>query len=181
MYFYEKLDQFPICLFYNVIDANVLRHSPMALKFIECVVVWYRSISSITSTILRYIFFVRNVGYILFSNEWCLSLRLACQNLCQNTYTLCGTCLCPGWENPTQITAINWPWQLKPKITLYERPWNIAGINTNKTNRKYKDYVYRKMLVQEYLKKWRIFKRVKPKNDMMYHDIYNCICQNTKK
>ena len=49
------------------------------------------------------------------------------------------------------------------------------------TNRKYKDYVYRKMLVQEYLKKWRIFKRVKPKNDMMYHDIYNCICQNTKK
>ena len=48
-------------------------------------------------------------------------------------------------------------------------------------HRKYKDYVYRKMLVQEYLKKWRIFKRVKPKNDMMYHDIYNCICQNTKK
>ena len=48
-------------------------------------------------------------------------------------------------------------------------------------NRKYKDYVYRKMLVQEYLKKWRIFKRVKPKNDMMFHDIYNCICQNTKK
>ena len=48
-------------------------------------------------------------------------------------------------------------------------------------DRKYKDYVYRKMLVQEYLKKWRIFKRVKPKNDMMYHDIYNCICQNTKK
>ena len=47
--------------------------------------------------------------------------------------------------------------------------------------RKYKDDVYRKMLVQEYLKKWRIFKRVKPKNDMMYHDIYNCICQNTKK
>ena len=46
--------------------------------------------------------------------------------------------------------------------------------------RKYKDYVYRKMLVQEYLKKWRIFKRVKPKNDM-FHDIYNCICQNTKK
>ena len=38
-------------------------------------------------------------------------------------------------------------------------------------NRKYKDYVYGKMLVQEYLKKWRIFKRVKPKNDMMYHDI----------
>ena len=49
------------------------------------------------------------------------------------------------------------------------------------SNRKYKDYVYRKLLVQEYLKKWRIFKRVKPKNDMMYHDIYNCICQNTKK
>ena len=40
------------------------------------------------------------------------------------------------------------------------------------SGRKYKDYVYRKMLVQEYLKKWRIFKRVKPKNDMMYHDIY---------
>ena len=49
------------------------------------------------------------------------------------------------------------------------------------SNRKYKDNVYRKMLVQEYLKKWRIFRRVKPKNDMMYHDIYNCICQNTKK
>ena len=48
------------------------------------------------------------------------------------------------------------------------------------SDRKYKDYVYKKMLVQEYLKKWRIFKRVKPKNDMMYHDIYNCICQNTK-
>ena len=27
----------------------------------------------------------------------------------------------------------------------------------------------------------RIFKKVKPKNDMMYQDIYNCICQNTKK
>ena len=50
-----------------------------------------------------------------------------------------------------------------------------------KSNRKYKDYVYRKMLVQEYLKKKRIFKKVKPKNDLMYQDIYNCICQNTKK
>ena len=48
-------------------------------------------------------------------------------------------------------------------------------------NRKYKDHVYRKMLVQEYLKKSRIFKKVKPKNDLRYHDIYNCICQNTKK
>ena len=58
----------------------------------------------------------------------------------------------------------NWPlWQIPDK------------------DRKYKDYVYRKMLVQEYLKKRRIFKRVKPKNDMMYHDIHNCICQNTKK
>ena len=37
------------------------------------------------------------------------------------------------------------------------------------------------MLVQEYLKKLRIFKKVKPKNDLMYQDIYNCICQNTKK
>ena len=53
--------------------------------------------------------------------------------------------------------------------------------STSYLNRKYKDFVYRKMLVQEYLKKWRIFKRVKPKNDMMFHDIYNCICQNTKK
>ena len=35
------------------------------------------------------------------------------------------------------------------------------------------------MLVPEYLKK-RIFKKVKPKNDLMYQDIYNCICQNTK-
>ena len=34
-------------------------------------------------------------------------------------------------------------------------------------NRKYKDYVYRKMLVQEYLKKLRIFKKVKPKNDVI--------------
>ena len=56
-----------------------------------------------------------------------------------------------------------------------------GDIHDDADDRKYKDYVYRKMLVQEYLKKWRIFKRVKPKNDMMYHDIYNCICQNTKK
>ena len=27
----------------------------------------------------------------------------------------------------------------------------------------------------------RIFKKVKPKNDLMYQDIYNCICQNTHK
>ena len=33
------------------------------------------------------------------------------------------------------------------------------------------------MLVQEYLKKVKI----KIKNDMMYQDIYNCICQNTTK
>ena len=59
--------------------------------------------------------------------------------------------------------------------------WSIIWLPTKVSYRKYKDYVYRKMLVQEYLKKWRIFKRVKPKNDMMYHDIYNCICQNTKK
>ena len=37
------------------------------------------------------------------------------------------------------------------------------------------------MLVQEYLKKLRIFKKVKPKNDLIYQDIYNYICQNTKK
>ena len=40
------------------------------------------------------------------------------------------------------------------------------------------------MLVQEYLKKYKtIFKKlkIKPKNDMMYPDIYNCICQNTQK
>ena len=49
------------------------------------------------------------------------------------------------------------------------------------TYKKYKDYVYMKMLVQEYLKKLIIFKKVKPKNDLMYQDIYNCICQNTKK
>ena len=36
------------------------------------------------------------------------------------------------------------------------------------------------MLVQEYLKKLGIFKKVKPKNDLMYQDIYNCIYQNTK-
>ena len=49
------------------------------------------------------------------------------------------------------------------------------------SNRKYKDNVYRKMLVQEYLKKLRIFKKVKPQNDLVYQAIYNCICQNTKK
>ena len=38
------------------------------------------------------------------------------------------------------------------------------------------------MLVQEYLKnKEYLRSKVKAKNDMMYHDIYNCICQNTKK
>ena len=26
-----------------------------------------------------------------------------------------------------------------------------------------------------------MFKKVKPKNDLMYQDIYNCICQNTQK
>ena len=31
------------------------------------------------------------------------------------------------------------------------------------------------------LEKKRIFKKVKPKKDLMYQDIYNCICQNTKK
>ena len=50
------------------------------------------------------------------------------------------------------------------------------------SNRKYKDYVYRKMLVQEYIeKRKRILKKVKPKNNLMYQDIYNCICQNIKK
>ena len=33
------------------------------------------------------------------------------------------------------------------------------------------------MLVQEY----KSTKKVKPKNDLMYQDIYNCICQNTQK
>ena len=40
--------------------------------------------------------------------------------------------------------------------------WIIFHWLTDINNRKYRDYVYRKMLVQEYLKKWRIFKRVKP-------------------
>ena len=31
------------------------------------------------------------------------------------------------------------------------------------------------------LEKKRIFKKVKPKNDLMYQDIYNCMCQNTKR
>ena len=52
-----------------------------------------------------------------------------------------------------------------PKI-LYSRFWKKVTSDTP-SNRKYKDYVYRKMLVQEYLKKWTIFKRVKPKNDMI--------------
>ena len=67
-----------------------------------------------------------------------------------------------------------------PKMVPIAKIWG-SGSLTNYCDRKYKDYVYRKMLVQEYLKKWRIFKKVKPKNDMMYHDIYNCICQKTKK
>ena len=37
------------------------------------------------------------------------------------------------------------------------------------------------MLIQDYLKKQRIFKKVKPKNDLMYQDIYNCICRNTHR
>ena len=68
-----------------------------------------------------------------------------------------------------------------PSPGQYIFPSKTNMKNVISLNRKYKDYVYRKMLVQEYLKKWRIFKRVKRKNDMMYHDIYNCICQNTKK
>ena len=32
----------------------------------------------------------------------------------------------------------------------------------------------------KYKSTW-IFKKVKPQNDLMYQDIYNCICQNTKK
>ena len=72
-----------------------------------------------------------------------------------------------------------------PGVTFAERErerfslsafFRTEDIRVHIVHRKYKDYVYRKMLVQEYLKKWRIFKRVKPKNDMMYHDIYNCIC-----
>ena len=80
---------------------------------------------------------------------------------------------------------------VKGLVNRWFRRWKYRHITTCATllgdfdtwlcDRKYKDYVYRKMLVQEYLKKWRIFKRVKPKNDMMFHDIYNCICQNTKK
>ena len=39
------------------------------------------------------------------------------------------------------------------------------------------------MLLPKYLKKVKnILKvKIKPKNDMMYQGIYNCICQNTKK
>ena len=76
------------------------------------------------------------------------------------------------------------PWHVKSPVTRLFLPKASSGYQQRRSaylNRKYKDYVYRKMLVQEYLKKWRIFKRVKPKNDMMFHDIYNCICQNTKK
>ena len=64
-------------------------------------------------------------------------------------------------------------------MNQHPRREDVGMINMNQhPSRKYKDYVYRKMLVQEYLKKWRIFKRVKPKNDMMYHDIYNCMNQH---
>ena len=74
-----------------------------------------------------------------------------------------------------------------PKQMAYRDEYNLQEPKsprmsvTSIRNRKYKDYVYRKMLVQEYLKKKRIFKKVKPQNDLMYQDIYNCICQNTKK
>ena len=38
------------------------------------------------------------------------------------------------------------------------------------------------MLVQEYLKNKEYLRgKDKAKNDMMYQDIYKCICQNTKK
>ena len=38
------------------------------------------------------------------------------------------------------------------------------------------------MLVQKYLKKIKkIFKKVKPTNDLMYQDIYSCICQKKKR
>ena len=76
------------------------------------------------------------------------------------------------WWNYLPIPQLQW---------LHHWSWEWVSNSSPISYRKYKDYVYRKMLVQEYLKKWRIFKRVKPKNDMMYHDIYNCICQNTKK
>ena len=48
-------------------------------------------------------------------------------------------------------------------------------------NRKYKDYVYVNVStgVREKIKNIQEVK-IKPKNDMMYQDIYNCICQNAK-
>ena len=67
-----------------------------------------------------------------------------------------------------------WPSVCRRHFQMHFAEWKLF-------NRKYKDYVYRKMLVQEYLKKWRIFKRVKPKNDMMYHDIYIIAYVKTQK
>ena len=50
------------------------------------------------------------------------------------------------------------------------------------SNRKYKDYVYGGC---KYMSTWKnkqyLRSKIKPKNYMMYQDIYNCICQNTKK
>ena len=48
-------------------------------------------------------------------------------------------------------------------------------------NRKYKDYVYGRCKYKSTWKNKEYFKKVKPKNDLMHQDIYNCICQNTKK
>ena len=39
------------------------------------------------------------------------------------------------------------------KIQIYDQKWLNMGRRRSFTDRKYKDYVYRKMLVQEYLKK----------------------------
>ena len=58
---------------------------------------------------------------------------------------------------------------------VVEKPWNDCY-------RKYKDCVYGRC---KYRSTWKnkeyLRSKDKAKNDMMYQDIYNCICQNTKK
>ena len=50
-----------------------------------------------------------------------------------------------------------------------------------KSCRKYIDYVYGRCSYRSAWKNKEYLRRqIKPKNDMMYQDIYNCICQNTK-
>ena len=83
-------------------------------------------------------------------------------------------------NNKTLLASRRWVCR-ECELNIYIYVYIYIYIWAKYANRKYEDYVYRNMLVQEYLKKLRIFKKVKPKNDLMYQDLYNSICQNTQK